>query len=100
MQLKSNVKLALLKPQLLVAILVVEDIFKKAGIPFVITSVNDGEHMNGSKHYTGEAFDCRTKDINQATLRHSILSSIKSQLDRDFDIVDEGSHFHIEYDPK
>lgn len=31
----------------------------------VITSINDGTHMKGSRHYTDEAFDMRSKSFKE-----------------------------------
>ncbi len=100
MKLKQGVRLRWLKPQTIIGMIVCESVYKDAGVDLVITSVSDGQHMGASKHYSGEAFDCRTSNIPDKTTRGAILHELKSQLENDFDIVDEGDHLHIEYDPK
>lgn len=70
-----------------------------------ITSGNDGKHMKGSKHYTNEAIDIRTKDMK---LNKSISTVIRikryiremGRSDWDYDVIDERDHIHIEYDKK
>lgn len=34
------------------------------GSPLVVTSGNDGQHMAHSKHYSNEAIDLRSRDLN------------------------------------
>ena len=58
-----------------------------------ITSVEEGTHSYGSLHYTHNAFDIRPN-------KKYSLAQIKSFVGEGFDVVDEGSHIHIEYDPK
>lgn len=69
-----------------------------------VTSGSDPGHMHGSKHYTNEALDVRSKTVPTA-LKHKWLAVIKRRLGRDYDVIleHEGKaqeHFHIEYDPK
>ena len=62
-----------------------------------ITSGNDGTHKKGSLHYINRAIDIRSKDMKspiEVTLR------IKQRLGRNFDVIYEFNHIHIEYDPK
>ena len=69
------------------------------GIDYVmtITSGNDGLHMKGSKHYTNEAIDIRIRDMVN---RHRTFRDIQRDLGKDYDVVLESDHIHIEYDPK
>ena len=67
-----------------------------------ITAGTDGVHMVGSKHYTLEAIDVRSKNIAK---KHEFLAKIKSRLGKNYDCILESEgksneHFHIEYDPK
>ncbi len=77
--------------------------YEMTGEEAVITSGNDGKHMEGSKHYTNEAVDIRRWAYDK------LLSSQQEDFsyhcwqifppDR-FDFIEEADHFHIEYDPK
>ena len=100
MKLKEGVRLKGLKPQTVLAMFICDAVYAKSGVELVITSVNDGQHMKTSKHYSGDAFDCRTRNISSKVIKDLILHDLKAQLENDFDIVDEGDHFHVEYDPK
>jgi hedgehog signaling domain-containing protein len=79
---------------------IVSGIFKSDSIELVVTSANDSTHSTNSLHYKGRAIDIRTRTI-PAHLRSVVFGKIKTELDpQGFDCVDEGDHFHIEFDPK
>ena len=62
-----------------------------------ITSGNDSNHKNGSKHYSNEAIDIRSRDMVNPI---DVKNEIKKTLGADFDVIYEGNHIHIEYDRK
>ena len=64
---------------------------------FVITSTYEGTHSPSSLHYANLAIDIRTK-----TFRGTKISAadLKAVLGKGFDIIEEGTHIHIEWDPK
>lgn len=99
MQIKAGVKLNNLKPQTVVAMVVTESIFQQVGFPFVITSGSEGKHMPGSKHVEGLAFDFRTRELPEAA-KDDVFGYLKGDLGKDFDVIREGDHGHVEYDPK
>lgn len=61
-----------------------------------LTSGSEGKHSAGSLHYAGLAIDLRPPETN----RDKILVNLRLRLGDEFDVVDEGNHFHIEYQPK
>ena len=65
----------------------------------IITSGTDGVHMEGSKHYTGDALDLRISNIPKDQLQRYI-KALKGRLGPDFDVVLESDHIHVEFDPK
>lgn len=70
-----------------------------------ITSTTDGKHMEGSKHYTGNAIDVGIRSSStfqffSKAVQISIVAAIKAILGPDYDVVLEDDHIHIEYDPK
>ena len=62
-----------------------------------ITSGNDSIHKQGSKHYSNEAIDIRSKDMVNPI---DVKNEIKKTLGADFDVIYEGDHIHVEFDPK
>ena len=99
MQLKSTVKLADLKPQIVLATVIASEVYRKFGQELVITSLDDSFHHPGSLHPSGYAFDLRTS-YYMADQIPKVLSALKQALTLDFDVIFENDHFHIEYDPK
>lgn len=67
--------------------------------PCVVTSGRDGKHQKGSKHYTDEALDLRRFHLEADELA-PIVEALQRTLGKDFDVVIEGDHVHIEYDKK
>lgn len=71
---------------------------KVTGVELVITSASDGQHMVGSKHYTGEAIDIRIHHLEMEDKR-KLRAALASVLGPSFDVVWESDHIHVEYDP-
>ncbi len=72
---------------------------QKAGRECVLTCGRDGVHMVGSLHYVGRAVDLRTIDLAKAK-ELSLFKELKNRLGKDYDVVLESNHIHVEYDPK
>jgi hypothetical protein len=68
------------------------------GQEMVITAILDGSHMSGSKHYEGDAFDLRRWYIGGKV--KEFIAALKTSLGPDYDVVNEPTHIHVEYDPK
>lgn len=97
MKLKDGVRINSLKVETLLAMVIGKAIYAKYGDDFVITSVIDGEHMEGSLHYVGHAFDLRLPANSTTPV---IIEELTTSLGGDFDVVLEETHIHIEYQPK
>ena len=80
-------------------LMIANDVYKSLGEDCIVTSLMEGKHMKGSKHYIGNAVDFRTRTLNNAQKR--IAKKLLAEgLGRDYDVVLEATHFHVEYDPK
>lgn len=81
------------------------------GVNFVITSGNDANHKLGSYHYEDRAIDISfkcgltNKDIPGWADGGEVFQSLNKMLNplapsyKDYDIILEADHVHIEYDP-
>jgi hypothetical protein len=96
---KPGVRIVGVRPELLLAIMAASEIYRDLGHKLTLTSVVDGRHSTGSRHYSGAAFDCRTRDLT-AEQANQICKQLKSDLGQDFDVLLEADHIHVEYDPK
>lgn len=77
-------------------------VYGPAGHDMYVTSIRDGNHSAGSLHYRGDAFDFRKSicdSVNTASSKITV-SKIRKAAGRNFDVVEEQTHFHVEYDPK
>lgn len=92
------------------AIGVASEIYQTFNATLVVTSLTDGNHMEGSKHALGFACDLRTSNLTEGE-RLQAFNALRGALDRlGFDVVWEGgvgatphttgAHIHIEFDPK
>ena len=86
-------------PQILLALMIVDQVMKECGQEAVITSINDARHSETSLHYSGSAVDLRSRAFGNP---NQVLALCKSALgnSNDFDIILESDHFHLEYQPK
>lgn len=99
--LKVGVRIDLVKPQIALAFAVIQAIYAHFGEDeCVITSGNDGSgvHMVGSKHFEGYAIDLRLP--KQGAKWSIIHKTMKDALGKEFDVLFEKNHYHVEYDPK
>jgi len=81
---------------------------EQTGHELTLYSGADSKHGWGSNHYWGGAADVRTwvdptqrsSGQMQGTARKQALALLKRHFGRGFDVIDEGTHFHVEVDPK
>lgn len=99
MQLKEGVKVLGMQPEIVLAVMVCESIYRKYNIEMVITSITDSKHSQFSRHYQGFAFDLRTRNIPSEATQQKIFDEITKSLTKDFNILNEGDHFHIGFKP-
>jgi len=98
MRLKKGVKINGIRSELVLALNIINSIYEAYNSELVITSVVEGKHMPKSLHYVGFAVDLRPPENDD--VRDLVFEEIKDSLKEDFDVLEEGNHFHIEYQPK
>jgi len=96
MSLKAGVRVLGIRPEMVLALRIVEAVYQAHGAPFVITSVMEGTHKRASLHYLGCAADLRLPPQDAA----SIVAEAKAALGDDFDVILEGDHVHVEFQAK
>jgi hypothetical protein len=101
-QWKDNVRFTQLHPAMVLAAIRAALIFERRGVPAVITSANDSEHMDGSRHFTGRALDFRTKHLTDRPAAFSIRDELRAALGPEFTVLLEdyglaNEHLHVQY---
>lgn len=101
---KATVRFRIITPALVHMLGAVERLSRELfGLPeegLVITSGSDGTHMAGSKHYTGEAIDLRTKGMSP-TMQNALITALRRELGPQFTVLleDAGTpneHAHVQ----
>jgi rhamnogalacturonyl hydrolase YesR len=98
MQIKTGANIQGIDLRLRPGLVHANNVWKQLGQELVITSGLDGEHSAGSLHYYGLAIDVRTRYFNNKEKKEA-ASTLRSLLASEFDVIEEGNHIHIEYDP-
>ena len=99
MSLKPGVRIQGVSSEIAFVMWIIAETFRDNGALLVVTSCIEGTHKAGSEHYQGNAVDLRTRDL--ATDKVAYIQKLLAQrLGADFDVVLEGDHLHVEYQPK
>jgi len=96
MLLKAGVDISRLKREARRSLPIVAAVFAAFDEELVITSTYEGNHGEGSLHYSDDAYDVREPKVSLGI----IVVQLKDRLGTAFDVVLEEDHIHIEYDPK
>lgn len=99
MILKRGVRVGGLRPELLLAIVVANDVYTNYGKELVITSVVDGKHKVGSTHYSGCGVDLRTRYFKEDD-KKEVADEIRKNLTDDYFVLLESDHIHLHYKPR
>jgi len=96
MLIKTGVDISRLNREIRRALPKIEKIYNVGKKELVITSTYEGNHSAGSLHYANDAIDIRRWPVDNNILDELLHDA----LGKDFDIVHERDHIHIEHDPK
>lgn len=93
-----------LRPEVVLALICINDQYRAVGADCIIRYGIDGEHSRGSEHYTGLAVDLRIHNVPQEK-RADLVARIRDALGPDYDVLWEAvgtsnEHLHVEFDPK
>ncbi len=95
----STVKIHGIRPELVFALHVADQVYSSFDQELVITSLNDGVHSKTSLHYCGSAADLRIYYF-PIPVQKQVVEILLGKLGADFDVVLENDHIHLEYQPK
>ena len=99
MKLKPGVTMKGVCPEMVLGLIIVDSVvWRQFQVDPVVTSITDGKHMSGSRHYLGYAADLRIWGIEDKIA--SVVPALQHALGENFDVVHESDHIHLEFDPK
>ena len=99
MKIKKGVQVGLIQPQVNLALIIANQIWNNLGQELVVTSGDDGQHMQDSLHYQGFGVDLRTRYFEHHE-KISAFTQLTRNLGNNFDVIMHDTHIHMEYDPK
>lgn len=95
---KPGVSIRGIRAELALALNIVADIAVLYGYDTIeLTSCTEGRHSPGSLHYLGLAADIGIRHIQEP---RKMRDKFAATLGKEFDVVLEATHIHIEYQPK
>lgn len=99
---KPGVDIRQIGTEIIFGVQIIDPIFWNHGANTLITACRDGKHMEGSKHYIGDAVDIRlaSRWVTTDFVDIRVLAEAREALGSQFDLVLEKDHFHLEFDPK
>ncbi len=74
---------------------VAEGLYGEYGYPLVITSLQDGVHATNSKHYTGQAADLRTSNLDPSIVA-GLAQELQARLGAGYWVLLESDHIHVQ----
>lgn len=98
-KLEPNVQTFGMRTELLLAIVIAERIWSGYGVDLVLTSMCDGKHSETSLHNAGAAVDMRSRDL-ASDAKVEAVKQLKAALGRDYDVILEVDHVHVEFQPR
>lgn len=86
--------------EILKAAILIEPLFKNAGVELVITSGTRETHRaDRSGHYRGDALDLRTRDLPYQSAKVKLVKAIKRKLGSAYVVILESNHIHLHWSP-
>jgi len=100
-RIKRGVNIKTLKPQIVLGLQVVNEVYLRHSVKECwITSADDSKHSRQTLHDFGYACDIRIWNIPEGINRINMVKEIKKYLGKQFDVVLEEDHIHLEFDPR
>lgn len=90
------------KPESLVILAAAANAAAELNISITVTSGNDSQHMDGSRHFTNQAIDFRSKDM-KPEVKRAFIKNLSDRLGSKYRVILESEgkvseHIHAEVD--
>lgn len=94
---EDGVRLHGLRPEIILAIMIADQVFDGYGSDAIVTSAIEGKHSRGSLHYAGSAVDLRRWHLDDPV---EAVKELQERLGDDYDVILEDTHIHVEWQAK
>ena len=106
MRIKAGVRLAGMRPEMVIGLMICESVYAAHGHDMVLTEGTGGKHGPGTLHHEGLASDLRLPS-KCPPLRlalswppvDDVIVALQEALGSEFDVVLETDHIHVEWQP-
>jgi len=88
-----------LRPEAVLGAVITMFLFQELGFNWILSCGVEGRHSRNSLHFVGLAFDLSFGDIDEKYWA-DITQALRLALGDEFDVVQEGDHWHIEFQPE
>ena len=93
------------EPRILIMLAAIANVAAALPHDVVVTAGIDGKHKTGSRHYTSEALDVRSKNFPSRRAKQEFVSTVLLRLGPGYEMFLElegkaEEHFHLEWDPR
>ena len=96
MKVLNNQSIEDLRPEILLAMRLLEDLYSREGEEMEVSWTTGGKHMVGSLHPKRRAFDALPPPV----IPGAIVRLAQRILGADYDLILEPGCLHVEWDPK
>ena len=97
MKLKDGIIVNGMRPEILLAVYIIEPILLSLHQELVITEICGGKHSANSKHYLGCAIDIRTWALTENGTTEECAKLLQSALGWEYYVHVEPDHIHIQF---
>lgn len=92
-------RIAGIRPEIAFVQPLINEVLTNHGKTFLITSGTEGKHGRGSLHFSGGAIDIGVREWLPSEIKN-VANELRASLSVEFDVVVEGNHIHVEFQPK
>ncbi len=89
-----------LQPEMVLAYVIACFVYAEYDADCTLTEGTGGKHGIGSLHYVGLAIDLRIWSFTSQEMLDEVVDKLKERLGDQYDVVLEGNHIHIEFQPR
>ena len=95
MKIKQGCRVGGIKPEMIIATLLIEPVLNDYGQELVITEGTGGKHSATSRHYSGNALDVRIWKLSEDGTVDECADKLRTALGAEYRVIVHDTHLHI-----